>query len=169
MRVYVCVCVHMLDTYRSQNNLWKPVLSLHPVVLGLNPGLAAGASLLSCLSLIFHLFDDRRYSSSYEVVISLQLKFGCLKQLGTDLVTGFNRSVDHLYVFFWGGMAIQVLCLLWSHIALLLENFLSSLWILNNSPFSSFQILSPTQWIVPAAHNYANASCLWTAVGCICC
>lgn len=99
--MYVCVCVRMLDTQRSQNNLWRPVLSLHPVVMGLNQGLAAGASLLSCLSLNFHLFDDRRYSSSYEVVISLQFKFGCLKQLGTDLVTGFNRSVDHLYVFFW--------------------------------------------------------------------
>lgn len=37
------------------------------------------------------------------MVISLQFKFGYLKQLGTDLVTGLNRSVDHLYVFFWEG------------------------------------------------------------------
>lgn len=36
------------------------------------------------------------------MITSLQLKFGFLKQMETDLVTGFNRSVDHLYVFFWG-------------------------------------------------------------------
>lgn len=36
------------------------------------------------------------------MIISLQFKFAFLKQLGNDLMIGFNRSVDHLYVFFWG-------------------------------------------------------------------
>lgn len=101
--ICVCVCSSICLTHSSHRtifgNQFFPFI-LQSWIEPRSSGLAAGASLLSCLSLIFHLFDDGRYSSSSEVMTSLQYKSAFLKQLGTDLVTGFNRSVDHLYDFF---------------------------------------------------------------------